>query len=299
MGSPLTGPMQENEVPLTMTAQGTSGIDSKQSGRAKASQIAQPHQLRCTIFSEICIQLRIRIRMNQYPSVRHHRSRSCRNVTGISFSLWSRGPRRPRQSVPSDCVHWIRLEHVRRIDDSTIRRSGWRRAKGAAGSERNKARAARDSELPSIQNSSVYPCVFSIPNRVAWMIGILNARHRIRAGLTGFGGPSSSSGVGGSESQSFWLLSIVVCGSKCSTVCYFCRFFPCLPLRNQWSRGSYRVFDPKYVINHEWLNIYERWERTSSRGIGRSLLRSSHRVSQSGNGLSLEIVCCQCLKTEW
>ena len=162
MASPLTGPMQENEVPLTVTAQGTSGIDSKQSGKAKASQIAQPHQLRRTIFSEISIQLRIRIRMNQYPSVRHHRSRC------ISFSLWSWGPRRPRQSVPSKCVHWIRLAHVHRIDDSTIRRSGWRRAKGAAGSERNKARAARDSELPSIQNSSVYPRVFSIPNRVAW-----------------------------------------------------------------------------------------------------------------------------------
>lgn len=227
MASPLTGPMQENEVPLTMTAQGTSGIDSKQSGKAKASQIPQPHQLRRTIFSEISIQLRIRIRMNQYPWVRHHRSRC------ISFSLWSWGPRRPRQSVPSECVHWIRLAHVHRIDDSTIRRSGWRRAKGAAGSERNKARAARDSELPSsssIQNSSVYPHVFSIPNRVAWMIGILNtARHRIRAGLAGLGGPSSSSGVGGSESQSSLLLSTSVCGSKCSTVCYFCIFFLVFP----------------------------------------------------------------------
>lgn len=117
----------------------------------------------------------------------------------------------------------------RRFDDSAIRQSGWRRAKGAAGSERNKARAARDSELPSsssIQNSSVYPRVFSIPNRVAWMIGILNtARHRIRAGLAGLGGPSSSSGVGGSESQSSLLLSTLVCGSKCSTVCYFCILF--------------------------------------------------------------------------
>ena len=64
-------------------------------------------------------------------------------------------------------------------------------------------------------------------------IGILNARHRIRAGLAGLGGPSSSSGVGGSESQSSLLLSTLVCGSKCSTVCYFCIFFLCPPLRNQ------------------------------------------------------------------
>ena len=84
MASPLPGPMQENEVPLTVTAHGTSGIDSKQSGKAK--RLNHPKLPSLISFAEISIR-------NKNESIPITSITVDRDVTG---SLW--GPRRARQS---------------------------------------------------------------------------------------------------------------------------------------------------------------------------------------------------------
>ena len=59
----------------------------------------------------------------------------------------------------------------------------------------------------------------------------INTRHRISlAGLAGLGGPSSSSGVGGSESQSSFSVKNL---SLWQQVQHCWIFFPCRPLGNQ------------------------------------------------------------------
>ncbi len=130
MASPLPGPMQENEVPLTVTAHGTSGIDSKQSGKAK--RLNHPKLPSLISFAEISIY------RNKNESIPITSITVDRDVTG---SLW--GPRRARRSCRPRLLCPLGTCRAHAACCRVLRR-GWRRAKGSGktGSEK-----AENSEL--------------------------------------------------------------------------------------------------------------------------------------------------------